>query len=494
MTGNKELALTSLMEQLRPLLMAEAVPVYLVGGTVRDALLGRPIHDLDLIVPSGAISLTFRLADARGYRRVYALDAERDVGRILPEGEGLTLDIARFRGPTLADDLRDRDFTINAMALPVGEHTAADVIDYHNGLNDLEARRIRVIHDRSIENDPVRALRAARFAVQLGFELTAETQAAARAAAPILLQRTSAERIRDELSRLLTLDAPHRGIELLDELGLLSVVLPEVAALDGIIQSPPHHEDVLHHTMSVLRYLAQVEQLVDGRPLATEWSEDVERLIAPHHEKLRRHLDTPVDGGFPGRLLLRWGGLFHDTGKAATRTVDVNGRIRFFGHDEVGARIASAKLSSLGFSNEAVRRVRHIVDGHMRPLHLAMDIRPPSRRTVYRYFKALHEAGLDVGLLTLADHLATYDGIGDEESWESLLVVVRSLFDTYFGDYEQTVSPPRLLTGRDLMDLLDIPPGHEIGRLLRLLEEAQAAGEVSTRDEAIAFVRRHAGM
>lgn len=480
------------MDRLRPLLAAEASPAYVVGGTVRDAVLGRAIHDIDLIVPSGAISLTFRLADALGYP-AYILDDERDVGRILVPGEDTTLDIARFRGPTLEDDLRARDFTINAMALRVGRRAASDVIDHTTGLEDLTAGSIRVIHERSIADDPVRALRAARFAVQLRFELTAETRAAAEAIAPVLLRQTSAERIRDELSRLLALDAPQDGIALLSELDLLAIVLPEIAALDGVTQSPPHHEDVLQHTMSVLRYLALVERLVDGGTEAAAWSSKVEQLVAPYRAELRQYLDTPLDGGFKGRLLLRWGGLFHDAGKAATRTVEPNGRVRFLGHDEAGTTIAATKLSSFSFSNEALRRVRTIVGGHMRPLYLALEGRPPSRRAAYRYFKALREAGLDIGLLALADHLATYDGTGDDDSWQSLLIVVGTLFHTYFGDYEQTIAPPRLLDGQALMELLAMPPGHEIGRLLRLLEEAQATGEVTTRDEAIAFVQRHAG-
>lgn len=492
MTEKLELALPPLMDRLRPLLSAEAPPAYVVGGTVRDAVLGRSIHDIDLIVPSGAIPLTFRLADALGYP-AYVLDAERDVGRILAPDGDTTLDIARFRGPTLEDDLRDRDFTINAMALPVGGRAIADVIDHHTGLEDLAAGNIRAIHERSIANDPVRSLRAARFSVQLGFRLTAETRAAARAIAPALLRQTSAERIRDELSRLLMLDAPHEGIALLAVLDLLPVVLPEIAALDGVSQSPPHHEDVLRHTMSVLRYLVQVERLLEGHPVTATWGSEIEQLLAPYRAELRRHLDSAVDGGYKGRLLLRWGGLFHDAGKATTRTVDPNGRIRFLGHEEAGAQIAAAKLSSFSFSNEAARRVRTIVGGHMRPLYLALEGRPPSRRAAYRYFKAVREAGLDVGLLTLADHLAAYDGTGDDESWQSLLTVVATLFQTYFGEYEQIVAPPRLLDGRALMDLLDMPPGHEIGRLLRLLEEAQAAGEVETRDEAVAFVQRHAG-
>lgn len=485
-----ELVLPPLLEQLRSLLSARHQPVYIVGGTVRDAVLGRPIHDIDLAVAEGALSLTFELADALA-RPAFVLDRERDVGRILLADEELFIDIARFRGPTLESDLRGRDFTLNAMALPVGGHTIGDIIDPHGGLGDLERSLVRSVHARSIADDPIRALRACRFVAQLGFSLTRATATSAAAAAPLLPDSTSPERIRDELSRLLMTGAPVMGFELLHELGLLGRVLPDLAALDGLAQSPPHHEDVLRHTWRVLGYLAAIGQLVDGRKPMDEWGHAVEALVLPYQDALSNHLMSIVDGGMSGRLLLLWGGLFHDIGKRRTQTTDDDGRIRFWGHDEIGADVAARIVSSLSFSNEAKRRVRTIVSGHMRPLQLALERRPPSRRATYRYFRALHEGGLDVGLLALADHLATYDGIGDRDSWESLLRVVGSLYQTYFTGYEQTVSPPRLLSGQDIIAALDEPPGQEIGRLLRLLEEAQASGEVNSRTEALAFVRRH---
>jgi putative nucleotidyltransferase with HDIG domain len=482
--------LIPLLEQFRPLLAVSGRPVYVVGGVVRDALLGRATHDVDLIVESGAIPLTFRLADALGLP-AFVLDAERDVGRIiLPDGE-TTIDVARYRGGSLEEDLLGRDFTINALALPATAADLSEIIDQHHGLDDLRAGQVRVIHDLSIAHDPVRALRAARFAAQLNFTLTAETVAAARTAAKLITERISPERVRDELSRLLTSGAPQRGLSLLSDLALLPVVLPQVAALDGVAQSPPHHEDVLAHTLSVLGYLVQIERLVAGRTVAADWTEPVERLLAPYRDESIAHLDRPADGGAKGRLLLFWGGLLHDIGKRETQTIGADRRIRFIDHDEVGAMLAGRLLNAFNFSNEAVRRVRTIVAGHMRPLFLAAEGRAPSRRTAYRYFRALREAGIDVGLLALADHLATYAGPGDDGSWKALLQVVAALFETYYTAYDRVVAPPRLLDGREIMELLSLPPGQEIGRLLRLLEEAQAVGEVNTKTEAIDFVRRN---
>lgn len=472
------------------MLAAHRQPVYIVGGTVRDAVLGRIIHDIDLAVAEGAISLTFELADALA-KPAFVLDRERDVGRILLADEELFIDITRFRGSTLESDLLGRDFTINAMALPASGRIISDIIDPHRGLVDLEQGVIRSVYSQSISDDPIRALRACRFVAQFGFSLSDETATMVIAATSLLPDSASPERIRDELSRLLMTGAPTVGFNLLHESGILTRVLPNLAALDGIAQSPPHHEDVLHHTWRVLGYLEAIEQLVGGAEPTNEWGRAVKALILPYQDALSNHLMSTVDGGMSGRLLLMWGGLFHDVGKRQTQTTDDDGRIRFFGHDEVGADMAARIVSSLSFSNEAKRRVRTIVTGHMRPLQLALERRTPSRRTVYRYFRALHEAGLDVGLLALADHLATYDGIGDWTGWESLLRVVGSLYQTYFTGYEQTVAPPRLLNGQDIIMELDEPPGQEIGRLLRLLEEAQASGEISSRDDALAFVRQH---
>ena len=231
----KPLSLSPLLEQLRPLLLKQAQPVYLVGGAVRDALLGRISHDLDFVVPENAIKLAFQVANALGVP-AYVLDEERDTGRVMLPQAQTSLDFARFRGGDLAADLRDRDLTINAMALPATATTVTALIDLHNGRADLTAGVVRHIHARSFLDDPVRTLRAVRLTHSLGFTMAPETKTAVRIAAS-KITNTSMERIRDELLNLLQTPLPHRVVADVANLGLLAEILPDIAALTPVAQS-----------------------------------------------------------------------------------------------------------------------------------------------------------------------------------------------------------------------------------------------------------------
>jgi putative nucleotidyltransferase with HDIG domain len=487
--GGEPLQLSPLLDTLRPFFHELDQPVYLVGGAVRDAVRGVPNHDLDFVVPHNAIQLAFDIADKLG-KPAYILDRERDAARVVLQDSQTMLDFTGFRGDDLQSDLADRDFTINAMALPATAVTTNSIIDLFHGLTDLANQQIRLVQPDALEKDPIRALRAVRQGLSFGFQLTAATKAAVTTAAPSL-HKTSVERQRDELVKLLETAVPDQAIQQLYELELLVELLPEVAALAGVEQSSPHHEPVLAHTISVLRWLVAVETaVVDQQPVDLPELSDIQPQFAEFSESLQEHLAREMGSGLNGRLLLRLDGVFHDVGKKETQTLAEDGRIRFLGHDKVGAEIAAARLRQLSFNNRAIKQVETAVANHMRPLMLAQTGKRPSRRAIFRYFRDTEETGLDVGLLSLADHLATYDGIGDETQWHNLLLVVIELFRHYFEQYEETVAPEPLINGRDLIQLLKIPAGQEIGRILRLVQEAQAAGELTTREEALEFANQ----
>jgi putative nucleotidyltransferase with HDIG domain len=477
------------LARLRPFFERLDQPVYLVGGAARDKLLGRPCHDLDFVVPERAIKLAFQTADFLGLP-AYILDKERDTGRVvLPDGA--TLDFARFRGPDLEADLRDRDFTVNAMALLA---TADDeLIDPCDGRRDLELRLIRQTHSEAIAQDTVRALRAARQAAELEFAIDLQTAATVTAVAPQLVN-ASVERVRDELIKLLAGRRADRGVRLLWELGLLAALLPEIVALEPVTQSAPHHEPVLAHTLRVMRWLLAVETAVVEQQLSDIAALRLAQIeLAAYAPQLQAYLRQPMNGGLTRLTALRLAALFHDAGKAQTRTVDVDGRIRFFGHDEVGAQITADRLRQLRLSKEMAQAAAHIVDGHMRPLLLS-ESAGVNRRSAYRFFRAYGDEGAAIVLLSLADSLATYDadpaqGPPVNGAWTRLLKVAGALCETYFVKHEVGVRPRPLLDGRELMAHFGLKPGPEVGRLLALIEEAQAAGEIGSVDEALALVQ-----
>jgi poly(A) polymerase len=482
----RPLALPSLYLDLEDILTAWAEPIYLVGGAVRDVMLGRETKDLDFALSRNAVKAAFHVGDTLGVP-AFVLDRARDTGRVVLSG-GVTLDFARFRQADLEGDLSERDFTVNAIALPVGARTVASLIDPCGGLADLERALLRQTHPQSLSDDPVRALRAVRLAHELGFELDRETEDAVGAAAR-LLGDVSAERIRDELLKLLSLPDRARGIDLLEQLGLLTVVLPEVSALKGLSQPPPHRHDGYLHTLSLLRWLEAIGAwLRGGNQLPGSVLDGLDEHLGGHRQALLGHFERSDSGVADGWTLTLLGGLFHDSGKAITMETDQAGRIRFLGHEAEGARLVRHRLTELRLANAATAYVERIVAGHMRPLQLA-HAGNVSRRAVYRYFRDLGPVGLDVALVALADHLGTYEGIGDQHQWHRLLQTASTLVDSYFDHHGSVISPEPLIAGDELMRVLGIGEGPLVGRLLRLISEAQAAGDVSTYEEALELAR-----
>jgi tRNA nucleotidyltransferase/poly(A) polymerase len=308
-------------------LVQQNVAAYLVGGCVRDRLLGRPTYDLDLAVAGDGLGLARRLAN-RFDGAYYALDAERGTGRaILPtRGEGrLVVDVARLRGPDLATDLNERDFTINALAADV--RTPDQVIDLHGGLADLAQGFIRPVGEKSIRSDPLRALRAVRQAAELGFVLSPETKALVRRDGPGLTGVAS-ERRRDELARLLVLSNAAPFLDQLDDLGLLTIVLPELEPLRGLEQSPPHCLDVLSHSLEAVRALetlieeltSDTEQTTGNKVHRPRKASGLEALI-PFAGRVERHLSQNLGDERPRLVTLKMAALLHDTGKAEARTL-----------------------------------------------------------------------------------------------------------------------------------------------------------------------------
>lgn len=470
------------------------VRLWLVGGAVRDLLLGRSFHDWDFAVDQDALELARAVANTLG-GAYFTMDEERATGRAIvtaEDGTRLELDFALLRGDGLADDLSARDFAINTLALD----QEGTLIDRTGGKADLDAGRVRATSERAFQDDPVRLIRAVRLEAQLGFEIERQTAAWIRRDAA-LLAHPSAERVRDEFVRLLALEDAATHLQRLDELGLLVHVMPELTSLKSVAQSPPHRFDVWHHTLVVVKALESIVAAVEGEDVgphapadvpAAAWG-DVSRVLGQFAHDVTAHLAVEISGGRDRALLLKLAALLHDVGKPRTRSQDGEGHIHFYNHEPVGGQMAAERLKELRFSRDEIERMRVIVSQHLRPAHLAR-VEQVTRRAVYRYFRATGCAGVDVVLLSLADHLATWGPNLRERRWARRLETAETLLTHCFEHYEETVNPPPLVTGYDLMAELGLGPGPKIGRLLEALREAQAAGEVRTQEEALALARK----
>ena len=483
----------SLAERIARFVRDQGVEAYLVGGYVRDALLGRPSHDLDFVILGRALVIARRMANHFG-AAFYALDAERDTGRVIfRQGERQELfyvDFAAARGGSLAADLALRDFTINAIAVRLD---GAQVVDPHGGRADLSAGLLRAVSDRAFRDDPLRTLRGVRLAAELGFEVEPRTEALLRQAAP-LLGDVSAERARDELCKLLALPGAAHSLRRLSEFGLLAVLLPEVEALRGVTQSTPHQLDVFEHTLETVRW---TEEIIAAVQPGQQSALAALGLSSLSRFPLAAHLAERTSGGRTRAILLKLTALLHDVGRPAARTVEPDGRIRLFdlaqgeflSHEQRGATLAARALTRLRFSVQEVRLVQAVVANHMRSMFMSSR-QLPSRRAIYRFFRDIGEAGVDVAFLALADYRAAWGAALVHERWAHLVEVITLLLTHWYEQHEQTIAPPKLISGRDLIERFGLEEGPRIGELLEAVREAQVMGQVRTREEALAWVER----
>lgn len=447
--------------------VTEATPAWLVGGAPRDRLLGRPTSDFDVAVAGDPKPLARALArEASGHP--FRLSDGFGVWRVVAHDRGWQLDLIPLAGETIEHDLAQRDFTINAIAEPLA---GGPPVDPFRGLEDLRDRNVRMVSAAAFERDPLRVMRLARIACELGFSVDEETARAARKHAPGLV-RVAAERVFYELMRIIRSERAADGLVLMDFLGATEIVLPELAQLRGVEQSRFHHLDVYEHTLAVLTAAVDLER-------------DPSAIFGHHGEAVRAVLAEPFAHELTRGDALRFGALFHDIAKPQTRGVTDSGRVTFMGHDVAGADVAARALRRLRASERLVEHVGMLARNHLR-LGFLVHSMPLSRREIYRYMVDTAPVQVDVTLLSVADRLATR-GDNADAAIALHLELARQLLGEALAWEAHPPRPP--VGGNELMRELGRLPGPEIGRLLAELQEASFAGEVSDAAEAIALAR-----
>jgi tRNA nucleotidyltransferase/poly(A) polymerase len=439
--------------------------LYLVGGIVRDALRGQPIHDIDLATDGDGLKAARQLANSLG-GAYYPIDTERRTGRaILPAAQGeIIVDIASFRDGDLAGDLQHRDFTINAMAVRLSDLEM--LIDPLGGQVDLfDHKLLRQCNPDSIGSDPIRALRAVRMSLQFTLRMTPDTREAARRAAMQLAgtdgKLIQPERARDEFLKILAAPRPASAIRLLRSLNLLAPILPfavpDNAALESMTRVIEHLDGLLN-VISPRRNDNTASDLLMGVAVM---------VLDRFRQQLQEHLWLPLSDGISHAQILFL---------AALTPLD--------------QRRASAWVEHLRLSNAAKRILDELSASR------ESEFPPPGwsedrDRAIYRYYQRAGDSGVEGILLALAEYLTTEGVAIDGKTWGKLLDEAASpLLEGFFRRYQRVVAPLLLLTGNDLMEHLSLPPGPQIGAILSILAEEQAAGLVTTKKEALRLAKR----
>jgi putative nucleotidyltransferase with HDIG domain len=457
--------MTEALEAARAALAGE--PAWLVGGAVRDRLLGRETTDVDVALagdPAAAARVIARATRGAAFELSGAFGAWRVVGR----DRAWNVDLVRLREGDIEADLAARDFTVNAMAEPLA---GGELLDPHGGRADLDARRLRLVAPAAMAEDPLRALRAARFAVELDLALDPETRAEARRQAPGLAA-VAPERVYGELKRIVVAERAVDGLELAEDLGVAAVVLPELGALRGVEQNVFHHRDVHGHTLEVLQAVAELQRGAEA--------------LGEHAEAVRALLAEPLGDELSRGGAMRFAALLHDAAKPATRGRRPDGRVTFVGHDTEGAELARGVLRRLRASGRVADYVAALTQHHLR-LGFLVHERPLSRRAVWRYLAATEPYSADVTVFTVADRLATR-GRNAEGAIAAHLELAREVLGPALARRGAARAAP-LVRGDELAEALEIEPGPRLGALLAALEEARYAGEITTREDALRLAR-----
>jgi tRNA nucleotidyltransferase/poly(A) polymerase len=477
-------------------------PVWLVGGGIRDAALGRPIGDLDLAC-ADARALAAQLARAfKG--TLVTLDEAASVYRLVLAPSSACsvkqIDVAGLQGKTIEEDLARRDFTINAIALALTAELPASLpesafIDPRSGLADLEAGILRAELEDNLTDDPLRLLRAFRLAAQLGLTIEPKTLKAIKRRCR-LINIPAPERTASELLMLLAVPGSSASLKAMDECGLLTAIFPELEPSRRCAEDYYGPGGVLKHTLEVC---ARVDFLLTN----------LRKVYPALAGELQKHI--AARGGAPFRSLLVLSALLHDVAKPETAK-KIGGRLRFFEHDAKGADRTGEIMRRLRLSREQIDTASAIVRHHLRPGHLAASGQPLTKRAEYRFFRDLGADAPGLLIVCWGDHAsympearlkrllktATADSrrsdlsrLKPEDARKTVvhLQLVSALLRKW-RDLARAPAPERLLDGRDVMKALKIPPGPRIGELLERVREAQAEGEIKDREGALALIAR----
>ena len=475
--------------------------IFLVGGSLRDLLLGRETKDFDL-VPEGNVEKFARNFASEVGGSFVLLDEKNRIYRVVKQKiskkkskQAFNLDFSQMRGKKIKEDLLLRDFTIDAMAVRLdqikGSLSALTrakllpklIVDPSGGIRDLQKKIVRRTSRRIFDDDPLRLLRGYRLAATLEFAIERKTEDEIKKKVN-LIKKVARERIRDELFKILSAPQSYLYFRRLHRIGLLHRIIPEIEIMKEKPENYYHREGLWGHSLETLKSLEEIFA-------------NLVKLFPRMSGKIMAHLHEKIFGEVERKSLLKWAAIFHDIGKPKTVRRE-EGRVRFFGHEEEGTSLVVGIMERLKFSNKAIKIVEKTVKHHMRPGNLSEAPRLTDR-AIHRFFRDLSQEGVDTLLLSLADRYS-YRKILPERNKKLAIEIsrkslrkheetVRKMLNKYYY-HKERILPKPLVRGDEIMESFNLPQGPLIGKLLKRVREAQAEGKLKNREEALQFLKK----
>jgi poly(A) polymerase len=442
--------------------------VFLVGGALRDYYLNRRGTDFDFAVDGNAIALSRKLA--RRLKGAFVLlDSDHGSARVVKKIDGVvwTFDLTDWRGTSIQKDLNLRDFTINALAADIRTKDDPAILEVKDSRRDLKAGIIRMVNANTFKDDPLRLLRAFSLQATFGFKIEAKTSKQIKKDAH-LLPSVAAERIREELFKVLTSPRAHETLSVMDAIGLLPQVVPQITVMYGVKQGGYHHLDVWKHSLDVI---AQMEGVME------KLSKD---------DRIKGYLNELIGGNHTRASLLKMAALLHDIGKPETRRKEGT-RMTFHTHEHAGERITRQVARQLKVTVKERYFLEDAVRMHLRPGYLS-NFKRPSEKAIFRYLRDAKDEAVSLAILGLADQAATRGPLTTKAKTTHHAKICHMLIERYFALKEQKPKQ-RLLTGDDLIKKLKLKPSVLFGKILTAVEEAAALGKITTKEEAIALTK-----
>ena len=467
--------------------------MFLVGGVLRDSILGTTNPDIDIAVIGSSLDMAKKIAQTTN-SKWFPLDMERDIYRVVSGNykSNIQIDIASVQN-NISIDVSRRDFTINTLALnlknvdtskPTPEFKLSDIIDNHGGVKDLQSGFLKMTNCKVFREDPLRILRAVRLKAQYNFEIDKDTETQIKKNSA-LLSKVSQERIREEFLKLLSMNNTVCNLKKMDELEILTTIIPELESARKTTQNSEHYWNVLEH---MIQTAGQIEYIVTGKQNNLG---SFPKFLDNHiriNEFQKDYFNEIYSDGCSRLTLLKLSSLLHDIGKPDTKSVEPDGKVRFLNHAKSGGEIAHSILKRLKFSNSGIELVRNQIENHLRPSQISNPGQEPTSKAIRKYYQDTSNSSLDILYLNMADYIATKGPNLGKREWSDHSNQIDLIMDNEYS-YKRAIKRDRLLSGHDIMVGLRLEPGPLIGILIEKVEEAYLDGVVENKKEALALIR-----